>query len=167
MLNHCTWLPSDDPMPILQALLLQASRSRLSNTVRFLTAQTTGARGVAFHSWITICPPCRTNVACGSAEFWCPLAPGSHKGLSSRVCGVQGGHALKLQNVGVSWHLGEQLGWSTGIIMSYHVYNPKSWDIIPTTSMVPYHLITGHLQVGIYIYIYIQYIYIYIYIYIS
>ena len=75
---------------------------------------------------------------------------------------VQGGHALKLQNVGVSWHLGEQLGWSTGIIMSYHVYNPKSWDIIPTTSMVPYHLITGHLQVGIYIYIYTYSIYIYI-----
>jgi hypothetical protein len=34
------------------------------------------------------------------------------------VCGVRGDHALKLQNVAVSWHLGEQLGWSTGIVMS-------------------------------------------------
>ena len=59
------------------------------------------------------------------------------------------------------------LGGTVGVINGYsHVYNHKSWDIIPTTNMVPYHLIIGHLQVGIYIYICISKIHTHIYIYI-
>ena len=42
--------PGDDPMPILQALLLQAGWRRLSNTVCFLTAPL-GCPGGADHSW--------------------------------------------------------------------------------------------------------------------
>lgn len=56
------------------------------------------------------------------------------------------------------------LGGTVGVINGYnHVYNPTSWDVIPTTNMVPYHLITGHLQVGIYIYILNTHTHIYIY----
>ena len=61
------------------------------------------------------------------------------------------------------------LGGTVGVINGYnHVYNPTSWDIIPTTNMVPHNLITGHLrlQVGIYIYIYIYHKYTHTFIYI-
>ena len=68
------------------------------------------------------CPPCRTNDACGSAGFWCPLAPGSHKGLSSRLrmgCGV----VTHIIEVATCWSI-MTLGGAVGVINGYnHVYN--------------------------------------------